>query len=73
VGYAARPAVQSKAKGRRVPVSADDSEGRNFGNLFVFDGGKRHVSTGMVDMLELMSLSEEPEDMTQIEEDDGNH
>jgi hypothetical protein len=66
--YAARPAVQSKAKGRRVSTS--DSEGRSFGNLSVFDAGKRRVSTGMVDMLESMSLSEEPEDMIQIEEDD---
>lgn len=57
-----------RAKGRRV--SAGDSEGKNLGKfLSVQDGGKRRVSTGMVDMLTSMSLNQETEAMINIAED----
>lgn len=59
----------SRMKGRRV--SAGDGEGKNLGKfLSVQDGGKRRVSTGMVDMLTSMSLNEETEAMLNIAEDD---
>ena len=64
-----------KLKGRGGPrpknrrVSAGDGEGRSLG--VVSDGGRRRVSMGMVDLMEGMSLSEEPEQMDDIGEDVG--
>jgi hypothetical protein len=59
----------SRAKGRRV--SAIDSSGRGSPMfLSVGDGGRRRVSTGMLDMMGGVSLSEEPDDMGDIREDD---
>lgn len=67
--YQTRQNLQPRSKARRV--SAGDGEGKAFGNLLsVQEGGKRRVSTGMVDMLSSVSLAEEPEDMAQIEEGD---
>ncbi|KAF9467620.1 hypothetical protein BDZ94DRAFT_1248563 [Collybia nuda] len=58
----------SRAKGRRV--SAMESSGRGSPMLAVSDGGRRRVSTGMLDMMSGVSLTEEPEDMEDIHEDD---
>lgn len=67
--YQARSVTQSRSKGRRV--SAGDGERKGFGGfLGVHDGGKRRISTGMVDSLQSMSLTEEPEEMIHIAEDD---
>ncbi|KAF9444316.1 hypothetical protein P691DRAFT_807536 [Macrolepiota fuliginosa MF-IS2] len=67
--YEVRSSSQPKSKNRRV--SAGDGEGQAFGGfLGPHDGGKRRVSTGMVDMLQSMSLAEEPENMAYIAEDD---
>lgn len=62
---------QPRSKGRRV--SAGDVVGRGFGFgnfLDVQGGGKRRISTGMVDMLQATSLTEEPQAMGQIAEGD---
>jgi hypothetical protein len=68
--HQARLNLQSKPRvGRRV--SAGDGEGKSFGNpLTVQEGDKRRVSTGMVDMLNTMTLTDEPEGMANIEEDE---
>ncbi|KAJ3570858.1 hypothetical protein NP233_g4137 [Leucocoprinus birnbaumii] len=67
--YQTRQNLPSRSKARRV--SAGDGEGKGLGNfLGVEEGGKRRVSTGMVTMLSSMSLSEEPDGMTHIEEGD---
>lgn len=67
--YQARSSSQTRSKGRRV--SAGDGEGKSFGGfLGVHDDGKRRVSTGMVDILQSVSLTEEPEDMARIAEDE---
>ncbi|KXN80893.1 hypothetical protein AN958_06930 [Leucoagaricus sp. SymC.cos] len=64
-----RQNAQLRTKGRRV--SAGDGEGKGLGNfLSINGGGKRRVSTGMVDMLQSVTLTEEPEDMAHIEEGD---
>jgi hypothetical protein len=59
--YQARPTSQAP-KSRRV--SAGDGEAKMFGpSLGVHSGDQRRVSTGMVDMLQSMTLTEEPEEM----------
>lgn len=60
----------SRAKGRRV--SAMESGGGRGSPMLaaVGDGGRRRVSTGMLDMMSGVSLSEEPEEMDDIQEDD---
>lgn len=60
------------AKNRRV--SAGDGEARGIGlGLAVHAGdfGKRRISTGMVDLVERMHLTEEPEDFEDTREDEG--
>jgi len=60
------------ARNRRV--SAADGEGKSLGLDFsLANSGKRRVSTSMVDLMGRMRLSDEPEEMDRIHEDeDGN-
>ena len=60
---------RSKSTKRRVSTS--DAIERPGGLLDPPSGGARRVSTGMGQMIRGMSLSEEPEDMHDIKEDDG--
>lgn len=55
------------AKNRRV--STGDTEGRTPGLLEPGDRGRRRVSTGMLSLMQNMSLTEEPEDMDDIREE----
>jgi hypothetical protein len=59
---------------RQRRVSAADGERKGLGlDLFHADSGKRRVSTGMVDLVGRMKLTDEPEEMDHIHEDeDGN-
>ncbi|KIM44135.1 hypothetical protein M413DRAFT_17932 [Hebeloma cylindrosporum] len=59
--------ASSRAKNRRV--SMGDTEGRTPGLLEPGDRGRRRVSTGMLSLMQNMSLSEEPEDMDDIREE----
>ena len=59
--------ASSRAKNRRV--STGDSERRTPGLLEPGDRGRRRVSTGMLSLMQNMSLSEEPEDMDDVREE----
>lgn len=59
--------ASSRAKNRRV--STGDTERRTPGLLEPGDRGRRRVSTGMLSMMQNMSLTEEPEDMDDIREE----
>ncbi|KAG6902704.1 hypothetical protein C0995_012844 [Termitomyces sp. Mi166 len=59
--------IVSKAKARRVS-SGDSREISAAGNLLA-NGGKRRVSTGMLDSFSGMTLSEEPEALPEEEEE----
>lgn len=64
--------VLEKAKGsksKRRRTSAGDVEGRSLGVSVAPDGGKRRVSTGMVNLMSSMKLTEEPEEMPEISEE----
>lgn len=57
------------ARNRRV--STANGEGKSLGlDISVADLGKRRVSTGMVDLVERMRLTDEPEEMVDICEDE---
>jgi len=60
--------ASSRAKNRRV--STGDSEGKTPGLLEPGDRGRRRVSTGMLNLMQNMSLTEEPEDMNDIREEE---
>lgn len=62
-------AASRSSKTRRV--SAGDGEGRSMSLGLPADGGRRRVSTGMVNIMQGMTLSEEPEgeDMNEIKEE----
>lgn len=58
----------ARSKARRV--SAGDASGKTLGVSTSREEGKRRVSTGMLDMMGGMSLTEEPEGMCDIKEDE---
>jgi hypothetical protein len=58
----------ARSKGRRV--STGDTTRRSSGVFTSVDVGKRRVSTGMLDMMSGVSLTEEPENMGDIQEDE---
>jgi len=59
--------ASSRAKNRRV--STGDTERRTPGLLEPGDRGRRRVSTGMLSLMQNMSLTEEPDDMDDIREE----
>ncbi|SJL06493.1 uncharacterized protein ARMOST_09832 [Armillaria ostoyae] len=59
-----RKARKAAVRGNKRRVSAGDAEGRGFG-LYPISGGKRRVSTGILDV----RITEEPEDVEDIAEE----
>jgi hypothetical protein len=58
----------ARSKGRRV--STGDAASRSLEVITNKEEGKRRVSTGMLDLMSGLSLSEEPENMGDIQEDE---
>ncbi|PFH53635.1 hypothetical protein AMATHDRAFT_79094 [Amanita thiersii Skay4041] len=63
--------MRPRSKGRRVSSGDAEAQAKSIGMVLVEPKEeKRRVSAGMVDMLRGLSLTEEPEEMAKINEDD---
>jgi len=61
---------EGRARNSNRRVSAADGEGKSLGlGIPTVNGEKRRVSTGMVNLMERMHLTDEPEEMEDIMED----
>lgn len=61
---------EGRARNSNRRVSAADGEGRGLGlGIPAVNGERRRVSTGMVNLVERMRLTDEPEEMDNIKED----